>query len=125
MTTLPALSAACLEELSQQIAQYGLGPVLYEIRRRCAKPHGRGRMTIDDGDRLAAMERHLADDRDLPPGEGALAELARRAVKDAPRPSDLNEDGSVAERAVSRLVRKFDFLCWDLSGRGWDQGKWR
>jgi hypothetical protein len=33
MTTLPALSAACLEELSQQIAQYGLGPVLYEIRR--------------------------------------------------------------------------------------------
>jgi hypothetical protein len=124
MTRL-ALSAACLEELSQQIAQYGLGPVLDEIRRRCTKPHGRGRMTIDDSDRLAAMGRHLAEDRDLPPGEGALAELARRAVKEGPRPSDLNEDGSVAERAVRRLVRKFDVFCFGLSGRGWDQGKWR
>jgi hypothetical protein len=122
--TRPGFSEATLEELRQRIAQYGLGAVLDRIRS--ITPHGRGRMksSLDD-ERLEAMARHLAEDRDLPKGKGALSELARRSIKDFPRPSDLNEDGSPAQHAVKRLVKRFDFFCFDLEGRGWDQGKWR
>ena len=122
--TRPKLSAATLEELRRQIALYGLGPVLDDIR--AIEPHGRGRMKnrLDD-ERLAAMARHLAEDQDLPEGKGALSELARRAIKDFPRPSDLNQEGSPAQHAVKRLVKRFDFFCFDLHGRGLDQGKWK
>ena len=47
------------------------------------------------------------------------------AIKDFPRPSDLDEDGSPAPHAVKRLVKRFDFFCFDLNGRGLDQGKWK
>ena len=118
------LSEATLEELRQRIAQYGLGAVLDRIRS--ITPHGRGRMKSSlDEERLEAMARHLAEDQDLPEGKGALSELARRAIKDFPRPSDLNEDGSPAQHAVKRLVKRFDFFCFDLHGRGLDQGKWK
>lgn len=121
---MPILSEALIEGLRQAIALYGLGPVLNEIRERCTKPHGRGRMSYDlDEKRLKAMGRHLAADKDLPPGKGALAELAKRAIADHPRPSDFSSDGSVAEHAVRRVVRKFDFFCFDLAGRGFGQGR--
>jgi hypothetical protein len=118
--TRPDFSEATLEELRQRIAQDGLGVVLDRIR--AITPHGRGRMksSLDD-ERLEAMARHLAEDRDLPEGKGALSELARRAIKDLPRPSDLNEDGSPAPHAVKRLVKRFDRFCFDLDGRGFDE----
>jgi hypothetical protein len=98
------LSEATLEELRQRIAQYGLGAVLDRIR--AITPHGRGRMKSSlDEERLEAMARHLAEDRDLPEA-GRLSELARRAIRDFPRPSDLDEDGSPAPHAVKRLVKK-------------------
>ena len=102
--TRPDLSEATLEELRQRIAQYGLGAVLDRIR--AITPHGRGRMRSGlDDERLAAMGRHLSEAKDLPEA-GRLSELSRRAIKDFPRPSDLDEDGSPAPHAVKRLVKK-------------------
>jgi len=124
MPAPPPLSAAATEELRRLIAQYGLAPVVDEIRRQCTQSHRRGRIEIDDSERLAAMGRHLAEDRDLPPGEGHLTELARRGAKDHPRPGDSNRDASLNDSAVRRLVRKFDVFCLDLAGRGFDQGNW-
>ena len=121
--TRPDLSEATLEELRQRIAQYGLGAVLDRIR--AITPHGRGRLRSGlDDERLAAMGRHLSEAKDLPEA-GRLSELSRRAIKDFPRPSDLDEDGSPAPHAVKRLVKRFDFFCFDLNGRGLDQGKWK
>ena len=98
------LSEATLKELRQRIGQYGLGAVLDRIR--AITPHGRGRMKSSlDEERLEAMARHLAEDQDLPEA-GRLSELARRAIRDFPRPSDLDEDGSPAPHAVKRLVKK-------------------
>jgi hypothetical protein len=115
--TRPEFTEATLEELRRQIAQYGLGAVLDRIR--AITPHGRGRMRSGlDGERLAAMARHLAEDKDLPE-TGRLSALARRAIMEFPRPSDLCEDGSPAQHAVKRLVKRFDFFCFGLDGRGW------
>jgi predicted RNase H-like HicB family nuclease len=114
----------CVEEIRRAIAQYGLGFVIEQIRL-CAPPHGRGRMVSGlDDDRIEAMARHLAEDQDLPAGKkGALSELARRVIRDFSRPSDLDEDGSPASHAIKRLIKKFDFFCFDLEGRGWDGPK--
>jgi hypothetical protein len=120
--TRPKLSAACLDELRRQIALYGLGPVLYQIR--AIEPHGRGRMKLSiTAQRLGAMARRLAEDRDLPKGRGALTELARRAITDFPRPADFNQDGSVRQNAVRNLVDQFEVFCFDLDGRGPDGTK--
>ena len=116
---LPPLPKECVEELSQRIALYGLGATIEQVRS--IEPHGRGRMRLSITEkRLRAMARHLAEDLDLPEGKGALSELARRAIRDFPRPVDFNRDGgSVKENAVKRLVAQFDVFCFGLEGRGW------
>ena len=119
---LPKLSAATLEELRRLIALYGLGPVIRLIRD--IEPHGRGRMKLGiTAQRLEAMGRHLAEDRDLLEGRGRLSELARRAIRDFPRPADFDQDGSVNENAVKALIDQFDFFCLDLDARGFDGPK--
>ena len=90
---LPPLSAATRAELRRYIGQYGFAPLFDQIHQ--LEPHGRGRMKIDDSQRLEAMARHLAADNDLPPDGGALTELARRALIDCPRDGDFNKNGSV------------------------------
>jgi hypothetical protein len=118
----PKLSAACLEELREQIALYGLGLVLDQIR--AIEPHGRGRMKLSiTAQRLEAMARHLAEDKDLPNGRGRLTELARRAIKDFPRPDDVNQDGSAKKNAIKLLIDEFEVFCLDLDVRGFDGEK--
>jgi hypothetical protein len=119
---MPPLPEACLEELRRRIALYGLGLVIDQIRN--IEPHGRGRMRLSITEqRLQAMARHLAEDQDLPEGRGRVSELARRAIRDWPRPVDFDRDGSVKENAVKALVDQFDGFCFDLDSRGFDGPK--
>lgn len=107
------------------MAERGTENILAEIRVLCSP--GRGRREVEgDDERIEAMARHLSEDTDLPEGEGRLTELARRAIRENPGPGDLTGD-EVRQKAIMRLVRKFDCFCWDLCDRGWDQrkSKWR
>jgi hypothetical protein len=120
----PDLVAALnVPALKRLMVERGTETILAEIRKLCSPGQGRRKVEGDDV-RIEAMARHLAEDADLPEGEGRLSELARRVIRENPGRGDLigNE---VQPKAIARLVRKYDWFSWDLDGRGWDQGKWR
>ena len=126
---LPSLSEETRREIEQQIADYGLGAVIAAVRALRPEPPARGRDNIDDDERLVRMAQHLDDpdlkDRLLNGDAGVLGEAARRAINNIPRPGDLTKTGAATAAAVKRLVRKFDYFCFDVGDRrGFDRGRW-
>jgi hypothetical protein len=91
--------------------------------------HRGGRPMTDDAERLDRLAWHLAHDTDLHElgrtGKPILSEAARRAVRDLPAPHDIGPDGEVNPHAWRRLVRKFVWFCFDVPGRGFDEGEFK
>ena len=120
MTAPTPPAKSLLAALAAYIAAHGAAAAHALVRKLA----GRGRLPINDDERLARMALHLSN-LDLKQHPHPLAEAARRAILDLPGLTDIDTTtGNVRESAQRRLVHKFAYCCWNVPGRGWNQGKW-